>query len=148
MYSPLDDFRSLIGDPSIMERAAPVDGDWRNVALPRYKRVFRFAVGTSGFASTKCSWRTGGLWLRRTRCTNWIWDPNEHRQSPPAVSTLVPLPTSARSQNPLRGSAKMTVRYVSTTRVWGLLWGRYIVAVATGMPLRATGDYFLDGFEY
>ncbi len=31
--------------------------------------------------------------------------------------------------------------------VWDALWDGGIIIVATGIPLRATGDYFLDGFE-
>lgn len=32
-------------------------------------------------------------------------------------------------------------------RVWDALWGHNIIVVTTRMPLRATGYYFLDGFE-
>ena len=38
----------------------------------------------------------------------------------------------------------MPGRYVSTTLVCHTLWGLGIIAVATGMPLCATGNYFLD----
>jgi hypothetical protein len=45
------------------------------------------------------------------------------------------------------GSAKTPVRYVCATRVWGLMWGRYIITLASAMPLPTTGDHFLDAFE-
>ena len=148
MYSPLDDFRSLIGDPSIMERAAPVDGDWRNVALPRYKRVFRFAVGTSGMAFTRCYWRTGGLSVRLRSRYRQEKDPKAHRPSPPAVSPPIPMPTTARQPESTARQREGAVPTLGNRRVCGLVWGLCFVAVATGMPLRATGDYFLDGCEY
>ena len=74
---------------------------------------------------------------------------------PQSTSTIVARSIHAESTADYSTEPESTARQregavptLGNRRVCGLVWGLCFVAVATGMPLRATGDYFLDGCEY
>ena len=132
---------------SSLERTAPVEVDGRSSALSIDKRVGQFTVGIGGTASARGPWRTGGFSVRLKQCSRRERDPKRSSQRPPTVALPVPLLTTARMPEPETRQREDAARHMWTTDMCHSSWGQRIIIVATGMPLRTTGDDFRDGWQ-
>ena len=65
----------------------------------------------------------------------------------PTVCPPVPLATTPWELEPEAQRREGAIPIQVNHSVWDTLWGLGIIIVATAMPLRATGDYCLDGLE-